>query len=234
MLGHNYLSTTTEFLCLLLEIVTNIIFAPKERICNVCPHKMTTKPLVSPLQFLSMLGLSWLSADYPLSLQFLSMSDHPLHHSHWISFSQTRKKSWKDLEKFLQVSKKTQSCLKKGLEKSKMVNNFQYRKIQVTPWSRPLPAKSKGEACDTVANPWTTVFWPERIKDDHGGESEKWEHLTILLMCPNQTVLTWSLLSWTIKAVPLLPLDKQLSLPRHTTSPRSRPLEIALTLPFSS
>ena len=124
MLGHNYLSTTTEFLCLLLEIVTNIIFAPKERICDVCPYKMTTKPLVSPLQFLSMLGLSWLSADYPLSLQFLSMSDHPLHHSHWISFSQTRKKSWKDLEKFLQVSKKTQSCLRKGLEKIKDGEQF--------------------------------------------------------------------------------------------------------------
>ena len=54
-----------------------------------------------------------------------------------------------------------------------MVNNFQDGKIQVTPWSRPLPAKSKGEACDTVANPWTTVFWPERIKDDHDGEIRK-------------------------------------------------------------
>ena len=231
MLRHNYLSTTTEFLCLLLEIVRNIIFAPKERICDVCPHKITIKPL----QFLSMLGLSWLSADYPLSLQFLSMSDHPLHHSHWISFSQTRKKSWKDLENFLQVSKNQLNHVWKKAWKNQRW--WTISNIGRSKWHHGLDLflpNPKVKLVTPLPTHGQQFFGLRGSKMIMVGKSEKWEHLTILLMCPNQTVLTWSLLSWTIKAVPLLPLDKQLSLPRHTTSPRSRPLEIALTFPSSS
>ena len=182
--------------------MTNVIFAPKERICNVCPHKITTKPLVSPLQFLSMLDQARIILIIRWLPSFSSVSLHVWSSAPPLSLDLFLSNQKEELKRPGKVSSGFQENSimfeKRPGKKSKM---WTISKIGRSKWHHGLDLflpNPKVKLVTPLPTHGQQFFGLRGSKMIMMGKSEKWEHLTILLMCPNLTeeTLFWPDHSW--------------------------------------